>query len=344
MGLKKNLNECTRSDILQLHEEIGEKYSNLLGPLPLKLPPVHEVSHEIPLIDDSKQLKHRLPKCPEVFCSELAWKIKWYTTAGWWVPAAAKQATPMLCIPKKNGTLRTVFDLWQQNENMWKDVTPFPDQDAICHDIVWAKFRSKLDMTEAYEQTRIRPEDVGKMTFSTIFSMFQSWVMQKGDCNAPSTFQWLMTAIFQDFLRRFVHVYLDNIFIYSQSIWEHIEHIMKVLQWLRELQFYLSKSKLDLFSDKTDCLGHVIDDNGIHAKLDKMWWIREWRIHRNYNEVLKFLGLVQYLALYVPDIMVYTTLLSGLAQNNQTFQWTPLLDKCFQSISNAIAYIKASGL
>ena len=72
MGLKKNLNECTRSDILQLHEEIGEKFSNLLGPLPLKLPPVHEVSHEIPLIDESKQLKHRLPKCPEVFCSELA--------------------------------------------------------------------------------------------------------------------------------------------------------------------------------------------------------------------------------------------------------------------------------
>ena len=107
---------------------------------------------------------------------------------------------------------------------------------------------------------------------------------------------------------------------------------MKVLQQLRELQFYLSRSKLDLFSDKTDCLAHIIDNNGIHAKLDKMGRIREWRIPRNYNEVQKFLGLVQYLALYMPDIMAYTTPLSGSAQNNQTFQWTPLLDKCFQSI------------
>ena len=113
---------------------------------------------------------------------------------------------------------------------MWKDVTPFPDQDPIRHDIAGAKFRSKLDMTEAYEQMCIRPEDVGKTTFSTIFSMFQSQVMQMGDCNAPSTFQRLMTTIFRDFLRRFVHVYLDDIFIYSQSIQEHIEHIMKVLQ------------------------------------------------------------------------------------------------------------------
>ena len=178
----------------------------------------------------------------------------------------------------------------------------------------------------------IRTEDVGKTTFSTIFGTFQSQVMQMGDCNAPSTFQQLMTAIFRDFLGRFVHVYLDDIFIYSQSIWEHIEHIMKVLQWLKESQFYLSKSKLDLFSDKTDCLGHVIDDNGIHAELDKMWQIREWRIPQNYNKVQKFLGLVQYLALYMPDIMAYMTLLSGLVQNNWTLQWILLLDKCFQSI------------
>ena len=196
MGLKKSLNEYTRSDIPQLHEEIAEKYSDLLGPLPLKLPPFREVSHEIPLIDESKQLKHRLPKCPEVFRSELAQKIKQYTTAGWWVLAATKQATPMLCIPKKNGTLRTVFDLRQQNENTWKDVTPFPDQDAICHNIVRATFKSKLDMIEAYEQTRIRPEDVRKTTISTIFGTFQSRVMQMGDCNAPSTFQQLMTTIF----------------------------------------------------------------------------------------------------------------------------------------------------
>ena len=76
VGLKKSLNKYTHSDIPQLHEEIAEKYSNLLGPLPLKLPPFREVSHEIPLIDESKQLKHRLPKCPEAFHSELAQKIE----------------------------------------------------------------------------------------------------------------------------------------------------------------------------------------------------------------------------------------------------------------------------
>ena len=34
----------------------------------------------------------------------------------------------------------------------------------------------------------------------------------------------------------------------------------------------------------------------------------------------------------MPDVTAYTTPLSGLAHNNRVFQWTPLLDKCFESI------------
>ena len=117
MGLKKPMSKYTLEDIPQLWEEIAELFSDLLGPLPLELPPLCEVLHEIPLIDESKQLKHRLPKCPEAFRPELACKIERYTTAGWCIPAADKQATPMLCIPKKNSALRTVFNLRQQNDN-----------------------------------------------------------------------------------------------------------------------------------------------------------------------------------------------------------------------------------
>ena len=87
----------------------------------------------------------------------------------------------------------------------------------VMHDIVQVSFRSKLDMTEAYEQTCIRPEDVYKMTFSTIFGTFQSWVMQMGDCNAPSTFQQLMTTIFRDFLGRFVHIHISRRYIHILS-------------------------------------------------------------------------------------------------------------------------------
>ena len=81
------------------------------------------------------------------------------------------------------------------------------------------------------------------------------------------------------------------------------------------------KSKVDLFSNNIDGLGHVIDDKGIHAESDEMQHIREWRTPQNYNEVQKFLGLVQYLAQFMPDITTYTTPLSGAAHNNRVAEW-----------------------
>ena len=181
----------------------------------------------------------------------------------------------MLCLVKKSGDIRTVFDLRPRNDNTVKDVTPFPDQDTIRNDIARARCKSKADLSNAYEQVRNEPDHVDRTAFATINGTYVSEVMQQGDCNAPSTFQRLMTHIFRDYIGRFVHVYLDDIYIYSDSKEEHMEHIRLVLEKLREQKFYLSRDKTSLFARSMDCLGHVIDEYGIHADTDKMRKIRD---------------------------------------------------------------------
>ena len=63
-----------------------------------------------------------------------------------------------------------------------------------------------------------------------------------------------------------------------------------------------------------------------------MQHIHEWRRPRTFNDVQHFLGQVQYLAHYMPDISAYTTPLSGCVRNGCPFKWMPLSDKCFASI------------
>ena len=53
-------------------------------------------------------------------------------------------------------------------------------------------------MSNAYKHICIVPENVHKTVFATVLGTFRSQVMHTGDCNAPSTFQRLMTAIFRD--------------------------------------------------------------------------------------------------------------------------------------------------
>ena len=187
-------------------------------------------------------------------------------------------------------------------------------------------------MSKVYEQIRIVLEHIHKMAFATVLGTLRSQVMQMGDCNAPSAFQQLMTAIFHNCISRFIHVYLDDIFIYSCSIEEHEKHLEIVFQQLRNHHFFLSNSKVDLYSKILECLSHIIDDQGIHVDTNKMQCIREWRCPMTFNHVQHFLGLVQYLAHYMPDISTYTTPLLGCVRNGCPFEWTPLLDKCVESI------------
>src|SRR6266481_635157 len=194
-----------------LREQWMNKIIDLVSGILPQIPPLRMINHEIKLIDPDKRINYRLPKCPDALKEELADKISRYTSTGWWVPTTVQQAVPMLCVLKKSSRLQMVFDLHLQNENTVKDVSPFLDQDTIRHDVARAACRSKLDMSEVYEQICVQPEDVSKTAFATIFSTFVSLVMQQGDCNAPSTFQRLMTSVFWDFISRFVHVYLDDI-------------------------------------------------------------------------------------------------------------------------------------
>ena len=122
-----------------------------------ELPPLREINHQIPLIDKNLKYHYRLPRCPEAMKLQLMEKLRKYMDAGWWRPKTTPQAAPLLCIPKKTGKLRTVIDCRQHNDNTVKDVTPFPYQDQIRMDVARANYRSKIDLSNAYEQVRIEP-------------------------------------------------------------------------------------------------------------------------------------------------------------------------------------------
>jgi hypothetical protein len=108
-----NLNELNESkeELPDLRKKWVESAMDILMGAPPHLPPLHEVNHKIPLIDESKQYNYYLPWCPEALKTQLIDKIQLYKEAGWWEETNVSQATPMLCIYKKDGAkLCTVID------------------------------------------------------------------------------------------------------------------------------------------------------------------------------------------------------------------------------------------
>ena len=228
------------------------------------------VNHHILLIDENKRYHYHLPWCPDSMKVPLMEKITWYTQAGWWESVQTDQAAPMLCILKKSGLLHTTIDVRKWNDNTIMDVMPFLDLDQICLDVARVKIQSKIDFSDVYEQIQTVPKDVHKSAFTTIYGTYMCHTMQIGDCNTPAMFQCVMTMIFRDFIGIFLHAYLDDLFIHSNSVDEHEKHLVLVFDKIHKFQFYLKEEKCEFYAEQVDCLSHMIDHRGLHVDADKM--------------------------------------------------------------------------
>ncbi|KAK8501444.1 hypothetical protein V6N12_016922 [Hibiscus sabdariffa] len=81
---------------------------------------------------------------------------------------------------------------------------------------------------------KVKDVDVPKTAFRNRYGHFEFLFMPFKLTNAPAAFMDLMNRIFKPYLDKFVVVFIDDILIYSQNKDEHAEHLITVLQTLRE--------------------------------------------------------------------------------------------------------------
>lgn len=138
-------------------------------------------------------------------------------------------AVPVVSAPRKNREWRMCTNSRATNRITVKYKLPLPRMDDIMDSLSGAKYFTKIDLKSGYHQIRIREGDEWKTAFKTNEGFYEWLVMLFGLTNAPSNFMRLMNEVLKIFLGNFMIVYLDEIFIFSKSKEEHLEHIRQVL-------------------------------------------------------------------------------------------------------------------
>ena len=136
---------------------------------------------------------------------------------------------------KPDGRIRPLVDLRFGNDNTVADHSQIWNQQTILHAVVKGKYRRRIDVSDAYFQKRVHPNDVKYNIIKTPLGGFTSQLMMQGDMNAPATFVTVMKDLFHDELGKFIWIFIDEIFIFRNSFEEQIEHVQPACRKLTEL-------------------------------------------------------------------------------------------------------------
>jgi hypothetical protein len=241
-----------------------------------------------------------------------------------------------LFIPKPGGGLRFCLDYRALNDLTLKLRYPLPRIDDLLDAARGAQCFSALDLASGYFQIRIAEEDIPKTAFGTPFGHFEWRVLPMGLTNAPSSFMRVMNKVFEKYLGDFVLVYLDDILIMSKSPAEHLIHLRKVFETLRQYRLQAKLSKCKFLQEQIKYLGHILSAQGVLPDPAKIQTLLDWEFPDSAVGMQQFLGLANYFRKFIPNYSRLAAPLYHLTKKSATFLKGEETLKCFEAIKQKL--------
>ncbi|KAF8750036.1 hypothetical protein RHS01_09663 [Rhizoctonia solani] len=251
-------------------------------------------------------------------------------------PSNPQISSPVMFVPKKDGSRRLVVDYRRLNNRTKKNVYPLPRPDDLMAQLCGAKVFTKLDLRWGYNNVRVKEGDEWKTAFRTKYGLYESLVMTFGLTNAPAAFQHFMNELFKDLLDVCVIIYLDDILIYSKDDASHTKHVHEVLKRLMDNQLFCKASKCTFHVTSVEYLGIMVSNKGFSLDKLKIQAVQEWPVPTKVKEVQSFLGFANFLRRFVANFSHIARPLHNLVKKDTPWKWDLKEQEAFQGLKDAI--------
>ena len=299
--------------------------------------PLHLGEHRIDLVEGAVPVRQRQYRLNPKYSLMVKEEIDSLLAAGFIYPVNNSEwVSPIVVVPKKVGAdgkvkIRVCQDFRKLNAATKKDYFPLPFTDIILDHVSGQECYSFLDGFSGYNQVFIRMADQLKTTFTTEWGTYAFNRMPFGLCNAPGTFQRLMMDIFQDFLRHFLEVFIDDFAVFSTKE-QHLEFLEKTFLRCRETGLKLHPGKCFLGMVSGILLGHVVSKKGLAVDSDKVKAILTFVPPTCVREVRGFLGCVGYYRRFIEGYAKLANPLTELLKKEVEFIWTEERQRSFEEL------------
>jgi hypothetical protein len=103
-----------------------------------------------------------------------------------------------------------------------------------------------------------------------------------------------MNLIFHENLDDFFFIYIDDIFMYTKIVEEHVGHLQYVLRKLTKNQFFVNHSNNEFVLKEVNFLGHALSWTRVRPNPRKLKAIRCWQRLVMSKGIRSFLGLANF--------------------------------------------------
>jgi hypothetical protein len=320
------------SEVIKKHRAMfsSKKYPNLglIKGIEFKIetgdhPPIRSKSRRV----KDPQRRADMKECIDIMTSQGV--VRRINNSAW--------ASPVVMVPKPDGSWRFCVDYRHLNKITKSDVYPMPRMDDLLDCMSTSYLKSSLDLNSGYWQIPMRPEDIEKTTFICDFGTYAYHRMPFGAKNSGATFQRAMDEILGEDQWSRAPTYIDNVGVWTRKEEDHIAVLDRVMTRFHEAGATFNSKKCEIGCFKISYLGLVVDIDGIHLSESRTAAIKAIPVPKDIARVASFLGMTGWCRRFVKDYSRIALPLTELKNRKGKFEWKEEHQKSFEALKKAMS-------
>lgn len=240
---------------------------------------------------------------------------------------------PIVVVPQK-GKVRICCDYTELNKFVRREKLQLPSVEESLATLGKAKIFSLLDASRGFWQVPLTENCQKLTTFITPFGRFYFKRLPFGINSGPEHFQRRMQEILVGLPG--VINQADDILVFADDNTQHNERLTAVILKLKQHGITLNQSKCEFYQQSVKFLGQFISEGISKPDKEKTEAIYEMEEPKNVSEVRRFLGMVNYMMKYVPNLSDKTQPIRELLIKKNQFMWGQPQKEAFQKLKDEI--------
>ena len=219
---------------------------------------------------------------------------------------------------KGKDEIRLCINPQDLNKALKRPHHPMRSVEEVAAQMAGATVFTVLDAKNSFWQIPLDKKSSLMTTFSTPFGRYRFLRMPFGINSASEVFQRSMEQLFAGYP---CSVIVDDIIIGGRSTAEHDANLKRVLDRVKEVNLKLNPAKCKFRLDQVCYVGHIFTSAGLKADPSKTAAITDMPVPTDVTAVQRFLGMVNYLSKFIPNLSDIAAPLRKLTHKDTAWCW-----------------------